>query len=458
MVGEFIEFEDGIEGIVLNFEDDNVGVVLMGEGYGIQEGSMVKVIGKIVVVFVGEVMLGCVVNFLGCVIDGKGEIVISEMCFIEFMVFGIIQCKLVYELMQIGIIVIDVMIFVGCGQCELIIGDCQIGKIVIVIDMILNQVDQDMICVYVVVGQKVVFVVNVVEVLCECGVFDYIVIVVVNVFEFVVLQYLVFYIGVIIVEYFMYKGKVILVIYDDFFKQVVVYCQMLFLLCCLFGCEVYFGDVFYCYSCLFECVVKLFDVMGKGFMIVLLIIEIQVGDVLVYIFINVILIMDGQIFFSFDLFNLGLCFVINVGIFVSWVGGVVQIKVIKKIVGILKLELVQFDELVVFFQFVFDLDVFIQQQLECGKCLCELFKQFQFSFLIFVEQVVIVYVGVKGFIDDVFVEKVVDFFCELCEYFKFNKVEFIIEIQEKKVMSFEVEVIFKDVIIEVVFIMVVFVV
>ena len=450
MAGELIEFEDGTEGIALNLEDDNVGAVLMGEGYGIQEGSTVKATGKIASVPVGEALLGRVVNSLGRAIDGKGEIATSETRLIESMAPGIIQRKSVHEPMQTGITAIDAMIPVGRGQRELIIGDRQTGKTAIAIDTILNQSDQDMICVYVAVGQKAASVANVVEVLRERGALDYTVIVAANASEPAALQYLAPYTGATIAEYFMYKGKATLVIYDDLSKQAAAYRQMSLLLRRPPGREAYPGDVFYCHSRLLERAAKLSDAMGKGSMTALPIIETQAGDVSAYIPTNVISITDGQIFLSSDLFNSGLRPAINVGISVSRVGGAAQTKAIKKIAGTLKLELAQFDELAAFSQFASDLDAATQKQLGRGKRLRELLKQPQFSPLILAEQVAIVYAGVKGLIDDVPVESIVDFSRELREYLKSNKPEFINEIQEKKVLSPEAESVLKAAISEVV--------
>jgi F-type H+-transporting ATPase subunit alpha len=363
---------------------------------------------------------------------------------------GIIQRKSVHEPMQTGITAIDAMIPVGRGQRELIIGDRQTGKTAIAIDTILNQADQDMICVYVAIGQKAASVANVVEVLRERGALDYTVIVAASASEPAALQYLAPYTGASIAEYFMYKGKATLVIYDDLSKQAAAYRQMSLLLRRPPGREAYPGDVFYCHSRLLERAAKLSDAMGKGSMTALPIIETQAGDVSAYIPTNVISITDGQIFLSSDLFNSGLRPAINVGISVSRVGGAAQTKAIKKIAGTLKLELAQFDELAAFSQFASDLDAATQQQLSRGKRLRELLKQPQFSPLILAEQVAIVYAGVKGLIDAVPVEQVVNFSRELREYLKSNKPEFISEIQEKKVLSPEAESVLKDAISEVV--------
>ena len=448
--GEMVEFANGVKGMALNLEIDNVGVVIFGDDRGIKEGDTVKRTGAIVEVPSGRGMLGRVVDGLGNPIDGKGPLKDVTMNRVEVKAPGIIPRKSVHEPMQTGIKSIDSLIPIGRGQRELIIGDRQTGKTAIAIDTILNQADQDMICVYVAVGQKAASVANVVEVLRERGALDYTVIVAANASEPAALQYLAPYTGASIAEYFMYKGKATLVIYDDLSKQAAAYRQMSLLLRRPPGREAYPGDVFYCHSRLLERAAKLSDAMGKGSMTALPIIETQAGDVSAYIPTNVISITDGQIFLSSDLFNSGLRPAINVGISVSRVGGAAQTKAIKKIAGTLKLELAQFDELAAFSQFASDLDASTQQQLERGKRLRELLKQPQFSPLILAEQVAIVYAGVKGLIDDVPVDKVVDFSRELREYLKSNKAEFITEIQEKKVMSPEAEAILKDAITEVV--------
>jgi len=449
MAGELVQFEDGTEGIALNLEEDNVGVVLMGEGRGIQEGSTVRATGKIAAVPVGDAMLGRVVNALGQPIDGKGEIATSETRLIESMAPGIIQRKSVHEPMQTGITAIDAMIPIGRGQRELIIGDRQTGKTAIAIDTIINQKGEDVVCVYVAVGQKAASVANVVEVLRERGALDYTVVVAANASDAAALQYLAPYTGAAIAESFMYKGKATLVIYDDLTKQAQAYRQMSLLLRRPPGREAYPGDVFYCHSRLLERAAKLSDAMGKGSMTALPIIETQAGDVSAYIPTNVISITDGQVFLSSDLFNSGLRPAINVGISVSRVGGAAQTKAIKKIAGTLKLELAQFDELAAFSQFASDLDAATQQQLARGKRLRELLKQPQFSPLNLAEQVAVVYAGVKGLIDDVPVEKVVQFARELREYLKSSKPEFITKVMTEKQLSDEAEAMLKDAIKEV---------
>ena len=449
MAGELVQFEDGTEGIALNLEDDNVGVVLMGEGRGIQEGSTVKATGKIAAVPVGDAMLGRVVNSLGQPIDGKGDIATTETRLIESMAPGIIQRKSVHEPMQTGITAIDAMIPIGRGQRELIIGDRQTGKTAIAIDTIINQKGEDVVCVYVAIGQKAASVANVVEVLREKGALDYTIVVAASASEAAALQYLAPYTGAALADSFMYKGKATLVIYDDLTKQAQAYRQMSLLLRRPPGREAYPGDVFYCHSRLLERAAKLSDAMGKGSMTALPIIETQAGDVSAYIPTNVISITDGQVFLSSDLFNSGLRPAINVGISVSRVGGAAQTKAIKKIAGTLKLELAQFDELAAFSQFASDLDAATQQQLGRGKRLREILKQPQFSPLILAEQVAVVYAGVKGLLDEVPVESVVQFCRELRDYLKSNKAEFISKVQTEKQLSDEAEAMLKDAINEV---------
>ncbi len=449
MSGELVQFEDGSEGIALNLEDDNVGVVLLAEGLGIQEGSTVKATGRIAEVPVGDAMLGRVINPLGEAIDGRGEIATTETRLIESMAPGIIQRKSVHEPLQTGITAIDAMIPIGRGQRELIIGDRQTGKTAIAIDTILNQKGEDVVCVYVAIGQKAASVANVVEVLRERGALDYTIVVAASASEPAALQYLAPYTGAAIAESFMYKGKATLVVYDDLTKQAQAYRQMSLLLRRPPGREAYPGDVFYCHSRLLERAAKLSDAMGKGSMTALPIIETQAGDVSAYIPTNVISITDGQVFLSSDLFNSGLRPAINVGISVSRVGGAAQTKAIKKIAGTLKLELAQFDELAAFSQFASDLDAATQKQLGRGKRLRELLKQPQFSPLILAEQVAIVYAGVKGLIDEVPVDQVSQFVRELRDYLKTNAGAYIEKVQTEKQLGDEAEALLKSAISEV---------
>ena len=444
MAGELVEFEDGTEGIALNLEDDNVGVVLMGEALGVQEGSTVKATGKIASVPVGDAMLGRVVNSLGQPVDGSGEIATSDSRLIESIAPGIIKRKSVHEPMQTGITSIDAMIPIGRGQRELIIGDRQTGKTAIAIDTIINQKGQDVVCVYVAVGQKSASVAQVVEVLREKGALDYTIVVNASASEAAALQYLAPYTGAAIAEHFMYQGKATLVIYDDLTKQAQAYRQMSLLLRRPPGREAYPGDVFYCHSRLLERAAKLSDAMGSGSMTALPIIETHAGDVSAYIPTNVISITDGQIFLSADLFNSGLRPAINVGISVSRVGGAAQTKAIKKIAGTLKLELAQFDELAAFSQFASDLDEATQQQLARGTRLRELLKQAQFAPLNLAEQVAVVYAGVKGLIDEVPVDEVTKFASELREYLKTSKPDYISKVLSEKKLSDELESVLKE--------------
>ncbi|MEQ8756769.1 MAG: F0F1 ATP synthase subunit alpha [Coleofasciculus sp. G1-WW12-02] len=444
MAGELVEFEDGTVGIALNLEEDNVGIVLMGEGLDIQEGSSVTATGKIAQVPVGEALIGRVVDALARPIDGKGEIQTGESRLIESPAPGIIARRSVYEPLQTGITAIDAMIPVGRGQRELIIGDRQTGKTAIAIDTILNQKEEDVICVYVAVGQKASTVVQVVGALEERGALDYTVIVAANASDPATLQYLAPYTGASIAEYFMYKGKATLVIYDDLSKQAQAYRQMSLLLRRPPGREAYPGDVFYLHSRLLERAAKLNDELGGGSMTALPIIETQAGDVSAYIPTNVISITDGQIFLSADLFNSGLRPAINPGISVSRVGSAAQTKAIKKVAGKLKLDLAQFDDLQAFAQFASDLDKATQDQLSRGVRLRELLKQAQYSPLAVYEQVALVYAGINGYLDDIEVEKVTAFTKGLRDYLKTSKPQFGEIIKDKKVLTEDAENLLKE--------------
>ncbi len=437
MAGELLEFEDGTAGIALNLEEDNVGAVLMGTGRYIQEGSTVKSTGKIASVPVGEAMLGRVVNTLGEPLDGKGDINTTETRLIESPAPGIIDRKSVYEPLQTGITAIDAMIPVGRGQRELIIGDRQTGKTAIAIDTILNQADQDVICVYVAIGQKASSVAQIVGLLEERGALAYTVVVAANANDPAALQYLAPYTGASIAEYFMYKGKATLIVYDDLTKQAQAYRQMSLLLKRPPGREAYPGDVFYLHSRLLERAAKLSPELGEGSMTALPIIETQAGDVSAYIPTNVISITDGQIFLSSDLFNSGLRPAINAGISVSRVGSAAQTKAIKKVAGKVKLELAQFDELQAFAQFASDLDPATQAQLARGRRLREILKQKQYAPRTLPEQVAVIYAGINGKLDDVPVEKVADYVSELITYLNTSKKAFVDEINSKKVLSDE---------------------
>lgn len=435
MAGELVEFEDGTVGIALNLEEDNVGAVLMGDGRDIQEGSSVTATGKIAQVPVGEAMIGRVVDALGRPIDGKGEINTTETRLIESPAPGIIERRSVYEPMQTGITAIDSMIPIGRGQRELIIGDRQTGKTAIAIDTIINQKSEDVICVYVAIGQKSSTVAQVIDSLQEKGAMDYTIVVAANASDPATLQYLAPYTGAAMAEYFMYKGKATLVIYDDLSKQAQAYRQMSLLLRRPPGREAYPGDVFYLHSRLLERAAKLSDALGGGSMTALPIIETQAGDVSAYIPTNVISITDGQIFLSSDLFNSGQRPAVNPGISVSRVGSAAQTKAMKKVAGKIKLELAQFAELEAFAQFASDLDAATQNQLARGQRLRQILKQSQNSPLPLNEQVAVIYAGINGYLDEIPADKVVEFTKGLREYLRNNKSQYCETVQKSKALD-----------------------
>lgn len=443
MAGELLEFDEGTVGIALNLENDNVGVVLMGNGLNILEGSTVKATGRIAQVPVGEALLGRVVDALAAPIDGKGEIKTTEFRLVESMAPGIITRKSVCEPLQTGITAIDAMIPIGRGQRELIIGDRQTGKTSIALDTIINQKGQDVVCVYVAIGQKASSVAQAVTTLQEKNALEYTIIVAANADQPATLQYIAPYTGAALAEYFMYNGKATLVIYDDLSKQASAYRQMSLLLRRPPGREAYPGDVFYLHSRLLERAAKLSDTLGGGSMTALPIIETQAGDVSAYIPTNVISITDGQIFLSGDLFNSGLRPAINVGISVSRVGSAAQIKAMKQVAGTLKLELAQFDELEAFSQFASDLDKATQNQLARGQRLREILKQAQNSPIPVEEQIAIIYTGTKGYLDDLEIKEIAPYIQSLRQYLRNLKPEFLTNILATKTLTPENEVVLK---------------
>ena len=449
MAGELLEFEDSTIGIALNLENDNVGAVLMGQGIGILEGSTVRSTGKIAQVPVGEAFLGRVVDSLARPIDGKGDVVTSESRLVESMAPGIITRKSVCEPVQTGITAIDSMIPIGRGQRELIIGDRQTGKTSVAIDTIINQKSEDVICVYVAIGQKASSVAAVVNTLDEKGALPYTIIVAANADDPATLQYIAPYTGAALAEYFMYNGKATLCIYDDLTKQASAYRQMSLLLRRPPGREAYPGDVFYLHSRLLERAAKLSDALGGGSMTALPIIETQAGDVSAYIPTNVISITDGQIFLSGDLFNSGIRPAINVGISVSRVGSAAQIKAMKQVAGKLKLELAQFAELEAFSQFASDLDQATQNQLAQGVRLREMLKQSQNSPIPVEEQVAIIYAGINGYLDDIEVANVLPFIAKLRPYLRNSASDFISSVKTSKKMDENAEELLKKAITEV---------
>ena len=406
MQGELLEFPNGVFGMALNLEQDNVGCVLLGSEEGIKEGDIVKRTNKIVEVPVGEGMLGRVVNSLGEEIDGKGPIITNETRPIEVPAPSIIDRQSVKEPLQTGIKAIDSMIPIGKGQRELIIGDRQTGKTAIAIDTILNQKGKDVICIYVAIGQKQSTVAHIVNTLETMGALDYSIVVAATASESAPLQYLAPYAGCSIGEYFMHQGKDVLIIYDDLSKHAVAYRTMSLLLRRPPGREAYPGDVFYLHSRLLERSSRLSDKLGGGSITALPIIETQAGDVSAYIPTNVISITDGQIFLETELFHSGIMPAVNPGISVSRVGGDAQIKAMKKVAGTLKLIYSQYRELQSFAQFGSDLDADTKARLEQGARIVEVLKQNQNAPVPVEKQVAILYAVTKGVLESVKVEDV----------------------------------------------------
>ena len=442
--GELLEFEDQTVGIALNLETTNVGAVLMGAGRNIKQGSTVRATGKIAQIPVGPDLLGRVVSALVVPIDGKGAIASTETRLIESPAPGIISRTSVCEPLQTGIVSIDAMIPIGRGQRELIIGDRQTGKTSIVLDTIINQKSEGVICVYVAIGQKASTVAQAVTTLEEKGALSYTIIVAANASDPATLQYLAPYTGASIAEYFMYKGKSTLVIYDDLTKQAQAYRQMSLLLRRPPGREAFPGDVFYLHSRLLERAAKLSNSLGGGNMTALPIIETEAGDVSAYIPTNVISITDGQVFLSKDLFNSGIKPAIDVGISVSRVGSAAQIKAMKQVAGKLKLELAQFAELEAFSQFASDLDQATLNQLARGQRLRELLKQPANSPKTVEEQVALIYAGTNGYLDSLPVSLVGTFVKNLQEYLMVKDTRFVEFVKASKKLDALTEELLKE--------------
>ena len=416
MSGELLEFPGNTYGMAMNLEEDNVGVVIMGSDREIKEGDIVKPTGKVAEVPVGDAMMGRVVNALGQPIDGKGPIVSSESRPIEYPAPGVLQRKSVNQPLQTGIKAIDSMIPIGRGQRELIIGDRQTGKTAIAIDTILNQKGEDVICIYVAIGQKKSTVAQLVQNLEDKGAMDYTIVVSATASDVAPLQYIAPYAGCAIGEYFMYQGKDVLIVYDDLSKHAVAYRAMSLLLRRPPGREAYPGDVFYLHSRLLERAAKLSDELGGGSITALPIIETQAGDVSAYIPTNVISITDGQIYLETELFFTGQRPAVNAGISVSRVGGNAQIKAMKKVASSVKLELAQYRELASFSQFGSDVDADTKARLEHGQVLMEILKQPQYQPIPVEKQVMIIYAAVNHVLDDIEVEQVKDFEHKLFEF------------------------------------------
>jgi F-type H+-transporting ATPase subunit alpha len=432
MAGELLEFSNGVMGMALNLEEDNVGIVIMGPYTDIREGDQVKRTGRIMEVPVGEALLGRVVNPLGQPVDGKGPIETTEFRAVESPAPGVIDRKSVHEPMQTGIKAIDAMVPIGRGQRELIIGDRQTGKTAIAIDTIINQKGNGVICIYVAIGQKQSTVANVVETLRRNGALDYTIVVTASASEPSPLLFIAPYAGCAMGEYFMYKGKHALVIYDDLSKQAAAYRELSLLLRRPPGREAYPGDVFYLHSRLLERAAKLSDALGGGSLTALPFIETQASDVSAYIPTNVISITDGQIFLESDLFNAGQRPAINVGISVSRVGGSAQIKAMKKVAASLKLDLAQYRELAAFAQFGSDLDKSTLARLNRGQRTLEILKQGVNQPLPVEKQVVSIYTAVKGFLDDIPVQDVLRFDREFLDFVDANYSQVYESIRETK--------------------------
>lgn len=409
MSGELLQFADGLYGIALNLEEDNVGAVLLGSDEHVKEGDTVKTTGRIVQVPVGEALLGRVVNALGQPVDGKGPITADKFGPIEGRAPSVVERQPVKEPLQTGIKAIDAMIPIGRGQRELIIGDRQTGKTAILIDTIINQRDTDVYCIYVAIGQKMSTILDVIKTLEEYRAMDYTTVVVASASDPAPLQYIAPYAGCAMGEYFRDNGKHALVMYDDLYKHALAYRQVSLLLRRPPGREAFPGDIFNLHSRLLERAAKLNDERGGGSLTALPVVETQAGDYSAYIPTNVISITDGQIYLESDLFYSGVRPAIHVGLSVSRVGGNAQIPAMKKVAGMLRLTMAQYRELAAFAQFGSELDKATQEQLSRGERLVEILKQPQYQPVPVEQQIMIIFVGVNGYLSDIPVDKVREF-------------------------------------------------
>ncbi len=439
MAGEVVEFETGVKGMVLNLEEANVGIVVLGSMAGIVEGMSVKRTGTLLKMPVGDGMVGRVVNPLGEPIDGKGPIETTESRLLEDKAPGIMARKSVHEPLQTGIKAIDALVPVGRGQRELIIGDRQTGKTTLAIDTIINQKGQDVICVYVAIGQKQSTIATIVKKLEEAGAMDYTIIVAASAADSAAFQFLAPYAGVTLAEYYMNSSRHAVIFYDDLSKHAVAYREMSLILRRPPGREAYPGDVFYLHSRLLERAAKLSDENGAGSITAFPIIETQAGDVAAYIPTNVISITDGQIFLETDLFNSGVRPAINVGLSVSRVGGAAQIKATKQVAGTLRLDLASYRELQAFAQFASDLDEHSRNQLERGARMVEVLKQGPYSPVPVEKQVVIIFAGNKGYLDAIPVSAVTKFEAELMPFMEAKHADILESIRNEKKITDETE-------------------
>jgi F-type H+-transporting ATPase subunit alpha len=435
MAGELIEFPHDVAGIAMNLEEDQVGAVLLGDYTEIKEGDEVRRTGRIMSVPVGEAMVGRVVNSLGQPIDDKGPISTDQFNHIERIAPGVIDRRPVREPMATGLKAIDSMIPIGRGQRELIIGDRQTGKTAVAIDAIINNKGNDLICIYCAIGQKRSSIAQVVKILADYGAMDYTIVVAASASEPAPMQYIAPYAACAIGEFFRDTGRHALCVYDDLSKHAASYREISLLLRRPPGREAYPGDVFYLHSRLLERASKMSDAKGGGSLTALPVIETQAGDVSAYIPTNVISITDGQIYLETDLFNSGIRPAVNVGLSVSRVGGNAQIKAMRQVAGTLKLELAQYRELAAFAQFGSDLDKATQAQLARGQRLTELLKQDQYSPQPFSKQILMIFSGTNGFVDDLTVEEIRGFEKGLYEYADTMNPELLSEIMQKKVLD-----------------------
>ena len=439
MQGELLEFPHEVYGMVMNLEQDNVGAVLLGDTALIREGDVVKTTGRVIEVPVGDCMLGRVVNSLGQPIDGKGPIAATSFRQIERVASGVISRKSVDTPLQTGIKAIDSMIPIGRGQRELIIGDRQTGKTAIAIDTIINQKNENVLCIYVAIGQKASTVANIVKTLNEYGAMDYTTIVAATASELAPLQYIAPYAGCAIGEEWMEKGKDVLIIYDDLSKHAAAYRTLSLLLKRPPGREAYPGDVFYLHSRLLERAARLSDKLGGGSLTALPIIETQAGDVSAYIPTNVISITDGQIYLETEMFNSGFRPAVNAGLSVSRVGGAAQIKAMKKIAGPIRIELAQYRELAAFSQFGSDLDADTKEKLAQGERIREVLKQPQYQPMAVEKQIVIIYAATKKYLLDIPVADIAEYERTLFELIENKYPEIFQTIREQKVLTEDIE-------------------
>jgi F-type H+-transporting ATPase subunit alpha len=435
MANELLEFDSGEAGLAFNLEEDNVGIIILGSESGIKEGSIVKRTGRILDAPVGEELVGRVIDPLGNPLDGKGPINAKHRSPVEKIAPGIVKRKSVHEPLQTGIKAIDAMIPIGRGQRELIIGDRATGKTTVAIDTILNQRDTDVYCIYVAIGQKKSTTARIIELLEREGAMKYTTVVVASATDPAPLQYLAPFTGCTIGEYFRDNGKHALIVYDDLSKHAEAYRQLSLLVRRPPGREAYPGDVFYLHSRLLERAAKLSDELGAGSLTALPIIETKAGDVSAYIPTNVISITDGQIYLEPDLFNKGIRPAINVGLSVSRVGGSAQIKAMKQVAGTLRLDLAQFRELEAFMQFASDLDKATQDTINRGLRLVELLKQGPYSPIPVEKQVIAIYAGTNGYLDDIPVSSVRKFEMELYGFLDANFKDLLDELRTKKAID-----------------------